>query len=139
MESWAVKIIFFIYFHFRYTIFWPLSILHPPFSQLHLYPFFLDVPLYLLAEITHPEQPPTLRKASVMKFAPCLSSTASPHNQDPWCFLLIELGSGSSSKCRLDCLFQSLIDYRQFPFNYDILTTYCDCSRRRVRCKNYTR
>lgn len=129
MEGWTVKIVF---LHF----FLHLSLLHLPSSHLHLYLF---VPLYLLTEITHPEKPPTLRKESIMKLVSCLNSTVSPHNKEPLVFLLIEPGSGSSSTCGLDCLFQSLIDYRQFPFNYDILTANFDCSERRERCRNYTR
>lgn len=68
-----------------------------------------------------------------------LNSTLSPHNKDSLVFSSIEPGSVTSSYCRSDHLFQSSIDYRQFPFNYDILTADFDCYERKKRCLNYTK
>lgn len=62
-----------------------------------------------------------------------LNSTLSPHNKDSPVFSSIEPGSVTSSYCRSDHLFQSSIDYRQFPFDYDILTADFDCYERRKK------
>lgn len=84
MESWTIKIVF-KYLHCADTVFQHLSLLHPPSSHLHLCLSF-HVPLYLLAEITHPEQPPTLRKKSVMKLLSSLIAPFLSTIKDPWCF-----------------------------------------------------
>lgn len=135
MESLTIKIVF-KYLHFADTVFQHLSLLHPPSSHLHLC-LSSHVPLHLLAEITHPEQPPTLRKKSVMKLLSSFDSAVSLHNKESLVFSLIE--PSNSSDGNFNCLFQSLFDYRQFPFNYDILTANFNCPERRERCKNYTR
>ena len=74
-----------------------------------------------------------------MKLFSSLNSSVSPHNNESPAFSSIGPGSGSSSDCAFDCLFQSSFDHPQFPVNYDTLTANFDCSERTEKCKDYTR
>lgn len=132
----------FNYLHFLESVSQHFSLLNPPSSHLLLRLAF-HVPSYPSAEITYPEQHPTLKRRVLWSYcqiwiAPFLLIAKSPRCISIW---LAEPGSAdlTSSESEYRCLFQSLSNYRQFPCNYDILTADFDCSERRGRCKNYTR
>lgn len=124
-EIRPVKIVF-KYLHFTDTTFQSLSLLRPPCSHLHLCLSF-RVPFCLLAEITHPEQPPTPRKESIVKLLSSFDGTIHKEfllttKTQQKSFSLIEPSSESSCG-DFNCLFQPSFNYRQFPFNYDVLLT----------------
>lgn len=120
----------FKHFNVTYSVFHHLSpsanFFSPP-----LVPLFLRALVSLSRNYSSSEEATYIERGQ--RYEISLNSTLSPHNKDSPVFSSIEPGSVTSSYCRSDHLFQSSIDYRQFPFDYDVLTGDFDCYERRKK------
>lgn len=102
-----------------------------------LVPFFLRALVSLSRNYSPGEEATYIERGE--RYEISLTSTLSPHNKDSPVFSSIQPGSVTSSYCGSDHLFQASIDYRQFPFDYDILAADSDCYERRKKGVAITR